>query len=380
MLWALVASLPWGVFTERREGCYPTVVARVGLRVGIGLFLAAVAASAALMGVGGGAFAVLLVAWAFVPAPFVYVSLWWRPSDRRGPRMAANVYMSASALLTAALLLGVAWIGSERALHPSSCAGMPELSAYPVLEATIEPVAFHSADGTRLVGWLAAGARDEAVVLLHGYRCDRREVLPHADMLYDAGFTVLLFDFRNRGESGGAFVSLGYHERDDVRAAIDHLKSRSGLRASRIGLLGLSQGGAAAILAAADSDDVQAVAAEASFRSVDSAVAQSFSHFVGLPAFPFAPITVWLAERRTGTDTGDIVPEQSVSELSPTPLLVMHGLDDVTISPADGAAIFAAAGEPKELWLIPGAEHGEGATAAPAEYRRRIVAFFDDNL
>ena len=125
---------------------------------------------------------------------------------------------------------------------------------------------------------------------------------------------------------------------------------------------------------------MQAVAAEASFRSVDSAVAQSCSYFVGLPAFPFAPITVWLAERRTGIDTGDIVPEQTVSEFSPTPLLVMHGRDDVTISPADGEAIFAAVGEPKELWLIPGAGHGEGAAAAPDAYRRRIVAFFDDNL
>ena len=58
----------------------------------------------------------------------------------------------------------------------------------------------------------------------------------------------------------------------------------------------------------------------------------------------------------------------------------MHGLDDETISPSDGEAIFAAAGEPKALWLIPGAGHSEGATAAPDEYRRRIVAFFDDNL
>ena len=188
-------------------------------KVGIGLFLAAVAAFAALMGVGGGAFAALLIAWAFVPAPFVYVYLWLRPSDRRWPRVAANIYMSTSALLTAALLLGVAWIGSERAIHPSICDGMPELSEYPVLETEIEPVEFHSADGTRLAGWLAAGERDEAVVLLHGYRCDRREVLPHADMLSDAGFTVLLFDFRNRGKSGGEFVSLGYHEREDILAA-----------------------------------------------------------------------------------------------------------------------------------------------------------------
>ena len=355
-------------------------MARLSLKVGVGLSLAAVAAVAALLGVGGGSFAVLLVAWAFVPAPFVYIYLWLRPSNRRWPRVAANVYMSASVLLTAVLLLGVAWIGSERAIHPSVCDGMPELSEYPVLEAAAEPVEFRSADGTRLVGWLAAGERDEAVVLLHGYRCDRREVLPHANMLYDAGFTVLLFDFRNRGESGGEFVSLGYYEREDALAAVDYLKSRPGLGGSKIGLLGLSQGGATAILAAADSDGVLAVAAEASFRSVDSAVAQSFSHFVGLPAFPFAPITVWLAERRTGIHTGDIVPERTVSELSPTPLLVMHGLDDETISPADSQAIFAAAGEPKELWLIPGAEHSEGATVAPDEYRRRIVAFFDDNL
>ena len=90
-----------------------------------------------------------------------------------------------------------------------------------------------------------------------------------------------------------------------------------------------------------------ALAAEASFRSVDSAIAQSFSYFIDLPAFPFVPITVWPAERRTGIGTRDIVPERTISDLPPPPLLVMHGLDDETISPADGEAIFAAAGEPK---------------------------------
>ncbi len=353
---------------------------RIGFRVAIGVLLAVVGVLAAVMGLGGGAFAALLVAWLFVPAPVVYVYWSLRPIARPRRRLAANVYLGVSVALTALLLLGVAWVGSERALHPDVCDGMSELSEYPVLEAAVEPVVFHSADGTRLAGWLAVGTRDAAVLLLHGYRCDRREMLPHADMLLDAGFTVLLFDFRNRGESGGDYVSLGYHEQDDVLAAIDHLKSRLGPRAASIGLLGISQGGASAILAAAGSDDVRAVAVEASFRSVDSAVGQSFTHFIGLPAFPFAPITVWLAERRTGIDAGDIVPERAVAALAPTPLLVMHGLDDETISPSDGEAIFAAAGQPKALWLIPAAEHGEGATAAADEYRRRIVAFFDGNL
>ncbi len=342
--------------------------------------MAAVAAFAALMGVGGGSFAGLLVAWIFVPAPFVYGYLWLRPTTRPWLRSAATGYFVVGSVLTAALLFGVAWIGSERALHPNTCEEMPELAEYPALEALVEVVSFDSADGTRLAGWLLAGSRDEAVVLLHGYRCDRREMLPHADMLYSAGFTVLLFDFRNRGESGGDFVSLGFFERQDAQAAIDYLKSRADMKSNSIGLLGVSQGGATAILTAAASEDVRAVVAEASFRSLDSAIAQSFTHFIGLPVFPFAPITIWLAEQKAGISSGDVVPERVVADVSPRPLLIVHGLDDGTISPADSEAIFAAAGGLKELWLIPDVDHAKGVTAAPDEYRDRIVAFFDENL
>ena len=133
-------------------------MARIGVRVAIGLLLAVAGALAAVMGLGAGAFAALAVAWLFVPAPLVYVYCLLRPPDRRR-RVAANVYMGASALLTAVLLLGVAWVGSERAIHPDPCDDMPALADYPRLEAAVEPVAFDSADGARLVGWLAAGTR-----------------------------------------------------------------------------------------------------------------------------------------------------------------------------------------------------------------------------
>ena len=357
------------------------------LRLAVGIFPLAVGAIAILMTVGGPSFTALYVAWLFVPAPFVYFYLWlrpelfWlRPGFRPWIKGIAIAYIVASSLLTVALLFAVGWVGSERAIHPGACDDLPAVSEYPDLEPSLEPVEFHSQDGTRLAGWLAVGSRNEAVVLLHGYGCQRQEMLPHADMLHSAGFTVLLFDLRNRGESGGEFVSFGFFEQEDALAAVDYLNSRDDLDELRIGMLGLSQGGAVAIFAAAASQEVLAVVAEAPFRSVDSAVAQSFTHFIGLPAFPFAPITVWLTELRIGIDSGQIVPERTVSELSPRPILIFHGQDDETISPADSEAVFAAAGEPKELWLIPGAGHGEGATTVPEEYRERIVAFFEDNL
>ena len=350
-------------------------------KVGAGLLLAAAAAFAALMGIGGGSFSTLYVAWLFVPAPFVYAYMLrggssWRPWGR----VLAVSYMAASTVLTAALLMAVAWVGSERAINPSPCDDLPDLSEHPALAPVLDRVEFTSRDGTRLVGWLAEGSRDEAVVMVHGYGCRREQLLPHAEMLHGAGFTVLLFDTRNRGESGGDFVSMGFHEKDDAIAAADYLTSRPGSDDLRIGMLGLSLGGVAAILAAAERDDVLAVAAEAPYRSVDSAVSQSFTHFIGLPAFPFAPITVWLAEVRTGLDTGLIDPVGAVAEIAPRPVLIMHGDADETISPEDSRAIFDAAAGPVEYWLIPGAGHADGATDAPEAYAERIVAFFEEGL
>jgi hypothetical protein len=41
---------------------------------------------------------------------------------------------------------------------------------------------------------------------------------------------------------------------------------------------------------------------------------------------------------------------------------------------------FAAAGQSKEIWKVPGAGHTGGLEAQPEEYERRIVAFFDNAL
>ena len=60
-------------------------------------------------------------------------------------------------------------------------------------------------------------------------------------------------------------------------------------------------------------------------RGLDSAVAQSFTHFVGLPAFPFAPITVWITELKTGISRKNIVPEEAVKKITNTPIFIIHG-------------------------------------------------------
>jgi fermentation-respiration switch protein FrsA (DUF1100 family) len=265
---------------------------------------------------------------------------------------------------------------------------MEDLSDYPNLAKNTEMVEFRAADDTLLKGWLNFGTSNQAIVLLHGYRCDKRAMLQEANMLYESGFTVLLFDFRHNGESEGDFVSFGYYEKQDVLAAINKLRnldierhSNEADQIKQIGLLGSSNGGATAVLFAADHPgEIQALVVDSSFKSLDSAVAQSFTHFVGLPAFPFAPITVWITELKTGISRKAIIPEQSVKEISNTPIFIIHGLLDETISKNDSESIYSNANDPKQLWLVPNADHGETFPAAESEYRERVVKFFEESL
>ena len=160
-----------------------------------------------------------------------------------------------------------------------------------------------------------------------------------------------------------------------------HLQQRPDADGENVGVLGLSMGGATAIFAAADLTEIKAVVSESAFSSVDSAVASSFEHFIDLPAFPFAPVTVFIIEQRLGISSDEVVPEDYVASISPRAVFIIHGQDDVTIVPEDGIALHAAAGEPKEsMWLIDGAAHSEGVDVAPDEYARRVLDFFERHL
>jgi fermentation-respiration switch protein FrsA (DUF1100 family) len=319
------------------------------------------------------------VLWLFAPAPFVFLARMSRTWTRY--RAFSNWYLAVSAVLSAIVLAGVGWKGSEDGIHPSLNDDLPILADYPRLEATLEGVTFPSSDGTLLAGWFIPGESPRTVILLHGFTDIRDKMLPHANFLHGAGYSVLLFDFRSRGESEGDAVTLGFHERGDVQGAVQFLKDRENADGENIGVLGVSMGAATAIMVAAETPELKAVVSESAFKSIDSAIASAFEHFIHLPAFPYAPITVFIIEQRLGLNTNQVVPEEYVGLISPRPVFIIHGQEDETIVPEDADALYSAAKEPKEsIWFIPDAGHAEGAEAAPEEYARRVVDFFDRYL
>jgi fermentation-respiration switch protein FrsA (DUF1100 family) len=99
-----------------------------------------------------------------------------------------------------------------------------------------------------------------------------------------------------------------------------------------------------------------------------------------MPAFPFAPLIVFWAERESGFTTEDIDATKWISKISPRPVFLLQGGVDVVISPDSGQRLYDAAGEPKELWFDPELGHVGFDKERAEEFEKRVVGFFDEYL
>ena len=301
-------------------------------------------------------------------------------SSPRGSRIKRAARAAAIAFFPAllALLGGIGWIGSERAIHPAARHYAIGLADYPDLVPT--EIGFQARTGARIAATLFPGRRHATVVLSHGYGDNQVQMLPYAEFLHRAGYTVFVYDMRNRGRSGGDAVTLGALESLDLISAIDCLTARPEVDSARIGALGLSLGGSTTLLAAARDPRIKAVVDDSGFSDAPSVIDSSFRHFIGLPPFPFASITTAIVGWRTGFDVKRIRPVDVVARIGPRPLLIVQCMDDAVVPPANGERSFQAAAEPKSIWRIPSGGHIAGHSVARQEYERRVIEFFDQSL
>lgn len=67
-------------------------------------------------------------------------------------------------------------------------------------------------------------AKLPVVIYLPGNSSSRCEVIPLLSYLLPMGLTVFAFDFSGCGLSEGEYISLGYHEKDDVISVVSYLQ------------------------------------------------------------------------------------------------------------------------------------------------------------
>lgn len=283
-------------------------------------------------------------------------------------------------VVTGAYLVYVGARGSRLLVRPDVRPFQPEWEGAPATPADLglayEVVRFTTDDGVTLSGWLIPAGRETrtAVIVLHGFGGHRLPELAAFVPWIQERHHVLQFDFRGHGESGPGAVTLGSHERRDVAAAVRFLESR-GL--GPIALFGVSMGAATAIVSAPDLP-VAAVVADAPFAELHHPIASRMRQ-AGYPVPGLgARAVVAGASLRTWSRLPD--PIRAVGRIAPRALLLIAPQGDELIDWRQSVKLHAAAGEPRELYVVPDAGHAEAYAAAPEAYRSRVLGFLERHL
>lgn len=236
-------------------------------------------------------------------------------------------------------------------------------------------ITFQSQSGATLVGWYLPGEKGGgAIALMHGVRSNRLSVLERARFLNRAGFSVLLFDFQAHGESSGQHISFGYLESKDALAAVQVLREQA--PGEKIGIIGISMGGAATLLA---EPQVDAIVLEMVYPTIDEAVANRIAMRLGSWSKVMAPLLTWQLGPRLGVSSKQLRPIDHVGRIS-CPKLFIAGAEDRHTTLWESQRMFDAAAAPKELWIVPGAAHTDLHATNRLEYEQRVISFFTSYL
>jgi len=293
-------------------------------------------------------------------------------ASRRPLRVRRVIKFALVATLFCAALLGAGVIAVGLLL---SAATRAIVGAAPT-DLPVESVSIASGSGATLRGWFIPGQPGVgAVVLLHGVHANRLAMLRRARLFHAEGFAVLLFDFQAHGESTGTRITFGHREGQDAAAAIAYVRAR--LPNERVGAIGSSLGGAAALLAPAPLD-VDALVLESVYSDIDAAIENRIIAVLGPVGAVVAPPTTALFKLLLlpflGVSASDLRPIDRIAQVR-APILVAGGMLDDRTFISETRAMFARANEPKRLWVVAGARHFDLEGFAPDEYRSHVLAF-----
>jgi fermentation-respiration switch protein FrsA (DUF1100 family) len=226
-------------------------------------------------------------------------------------------------------------------------------------------------------GWLVpAEPAAAAVILMHGVRADRRVMLDRARFLHAAGYAVLLFDFQAHGESPGEAITFGYRESSNVGEAVALV--RSALPGNKIGIIGVSLGGASAVLAG-NAAHVDAMILEAVYPTIEDAIGDRIAIRLGAWSKMLTPLLTWQFKPRLGFGVSELRPIDRIGSIA-APKLLIAGTADQHTPIAESRALLAAAGPAAEFWAVEGAAHVDFYAFAGRTYEEKVLDFFGRTL
>ncbi len=215
------------------------------------------------------------------------------------------------------------------------------------------------------------------IILVHGWGRNVERMLPYIIKLSQQSYNLLVFDSRNHGSSDKDKTSTMKKFAEDISASIDFIHSKLDQVNSKIGVLGLSIGGAAAIYASAHDDRIKSVIAVGAFANPLDVMKLQLNkrnvHF-----YPVGWLLLNYMQLILGLKFNDIAPENHIDKTDAS-LLLIHGTEDATI-PLSHAERLKSNSKPDktELWVIPGKGHSD--CHLETGFWEKIILFLNKSL
>ena len=217
------------------------------------------------------------------------------------------------------------------------------------------------------------GESRKIAVICHGQTANRYAALKYANIFYQAGWSVLIYDERYFGESDGDCCTLGQEESLDLAEILKYVRQRFGENC-RIALHGESMGAATALLALRYTS-VDLIVADCPFADSELLFRQWFEQRLPLPAGLVLPWFEHLARQRYGYHVRETSPIAAVCKAD-VPICFMHGRVDSLIPCSHSENLRKACqDERSELHLFDGADHAQSITVDRTNYESILLAF-----
>ncbi|WP_225907484.1 alpha/beta hydrolase [Leptolyngbya sp. BL0902] len=226
------------------------------------------------------------------------------------------------------------------------------------------PVEADGAAGQLHGWWLPAEASPGLTVLyLHGNSGSIASNISQVQRLRLLGVSVLTVDYRGYGRSSGPFPNEA-RLYADAMAAYNFLIREKAVDPHHLIVYGHSLGGALAINLAIHASSLAGVVVEGTFTSMgDMAERSAYQNW-----FPVRTILTQHFESLAK------VPHLTM------PTLYIHGLADASVPATMGQALYQATPAPKELWLVPNADHNDLISQAGADFDHHLRQFIQRHI
>jgi len=242
---------------------------------------------------------------------------------------------------------------------------------------TMSMVEIVNKDGLKLYGRyrFAENPTHNWIISVHGYKDDHRFMLPYVKNFFEHGFNVFTQDNRAHGMSDGTYISMGWHDKDDVYEWIDCIVRMD--PQARVIVHGISMGGATTMmLSGLNHPAVVGYIEDCGYTTTWDIFKTVINRDYHLPAFPIMHVCRIMSNIIMKYDYKK---SSSLNQMAKCnkPFLFIHGENDGFVPVWMGHKSYESYTGPKELYIAPNAGHAESMDYDPETYFDKVYSFIN---